>query len=130
LPAEISPELGEETLRMLFLGLVLAVAAVVVGTAVVMENSGTAGLTAFGNEVPGVTEQWQVFMAGAVVAIVFMAGVTVAALGFRRAMGIRRELRDLRDEHAESMQTLELEKRQLQRELAQARRNAPLRSSS
>ncbi|XVQ10854.1 hypothetical protein ACQP1W_51580 [Spirillospora sp. CA-255316] len=115
---------------MIFLGLVLAVAAVVAGVAVVMDNSGAAGLTTFGNEVPGVTAQWQVFMAGAVVAIVFMAGITVAAFGFKRAMGIRRELRDLRDEHAESMQTLELEKRQLQRELAQARRNAPLQSSS
>ena len=113
---------------MISLGLVLAVGAAVVGVAVVMENSEAAGLTAFGNEIPGVTAEWHVFVAGAVVAVAFVAGVTVAVLGLRRAVGIRRELRDLRDEHAETMQTLELEKRRLQQELAQARRNAPLHS--
>lgn len=109
---------------MIFLGLVVAVAAVAAGAAVVMENDGAVRLSAFGDTVPGVTEQWQVFMAGVVVAIVFMAGVTVAAFGFKRAVGVRRELRDLRDEREESLQTLELERRRLQQALAQARRGA------
>ncbi|TDC75285.1 hypothetical protein [Actinomadura sp. 7K507] len=43
-------------------------------------------------------------------------------LGFKRAMSMRRELRDLRDEHEESLQTLEMERRKLQQALAQARR--------
>ncbi|WP_242908482.1 hypothetical protein [Actinomadura terrae] len=107
---------------MIFLGLVIALAAVVVGAAVVLDGTGAAQLTLFGDSVPGVTEQWHVFMAGVVVAIVFMAGAGVAALGFKRVMGMRRELRDLRDEHAESLRTLELERRKLQQALAQARR--------
>jgi uncharacterized protein YlxW (UPF0749 family) len=107
---------------MIFVGLIVALAAVAVGVAVVLDNTGTAQMTVFGDEIPGVTAQWHVFMAGAVVAIVFMAGVMVATLGFRRAMNIRRELRDLRDEHEESLQTLEMERRKLQQALAQARR--------
>lgn len=108
---------------MIFLGLVVTLAAVVVGVAVVLDNTGEAQVTVFGDAVPGITEQWHVFMAGVVVAIVFMAGMTVLTLGFKRAVGMRRELRDLRDEHAESLQTLEMERRKLQQALAQARRN-------
>jgi hypothetical protein len=115
---------------MFFLGLVVAVAAVVVGTAVVSGNTEAADLTAFGGTIPGITEEWQIFMAGVVVAIAFLAGLTLATLGIRRSMGIRRELRDLRDEHEESLQTLEMEKRQLERELAQVRRNSPVRPST
>lgn len=107
---------------MIFLGLLVALAAGAVGVAVALDNPGAARLTLFGDEVPGITSQWQVFMAGAVVAIVFMAGMMVASLGLRRAMNMRRELRDLRDEHEESLQTLELERRKLQQALAQARR--------
>ncbi|MEU8344964.1 hypothetical protein SAMN05443665_104228 [Actinomadura meyerae] len=107
---------------MIFLGLIVALAATAAGVAIVLDNSGAARLTVFGDEIPGVTQQWHIFMAGAVVAIVFMAGVMVAALGFRRAMNVRRELRELRDEHEESLQTLELERRKLQQALAQARR--------
>ena len=107
---------------MIFLGLVVTLAAIVVGVAVVLENTGGAQVTVFGDTVPGITEQWHVFMAGAVVAIVLMAGLMVAALGFKRAMNMRRELRELRDEHEESLQTLEMERRKLQQALAQARR--------
>ena len=107
---------------MIFLGLVVTLAAIVVGVAVVLENTGEAQVTVFGDTVPGITEQWHVFMAGAVVAIVLMAGLMVAALGFKRAMNMRRELRELRDEHEESLQTLEMERRKLQQALAQARR--------
>lgn len=106
---------------MMFLGLAVALAAVVAGTAVVVDNTGKAELTAFGDTVPGITSEWQVFLAGAVVAIVFMAGITLAAFGFNRSARVRRELRDLREEHEESIHTLELEKRQLQRELARFR---------
>ncbi|MGP4022870.1 hypothetical protein [Actinomadura sp. 3N407] len=113
---------GEETLRMIFLGLIVTLAAIVAGVAVVLDNTGDAQVTMFGDSVPGITEQWHVFMAGAVVAIVFMAGMMVAALGFKRAVNMRRELRDLRDEHEESLQTLEIERRKLQQALAQARR--------
>ncbi|RSN70163.1 hypothetical protein [Actinomadura sp. WAC 06369] len=107
---------------MIFLGLVLVLAAVLAAVAVMLDNTGEAGLTAFGDSVPGVTEEWHVFMAGAVVAVVFMAGVMVAAFGFKHAIEMRRELRDLRDEHEESLQTLEMERRKLQQALAQARR--------
>lgn len=107
---------------MIFLGLLVALAAGAVGVAVVLDDPGAARLTVFGEEVPGVTSQWHVFMAGAVVAIVFMAGMMVASLGLRRSMNMRRELRDLRDEHEESLQTLEMERRRLQQALAQARR--------
>ncbi|MFA1546527.1 hypothetical protein [Actinomadura chokoriensis] len=107
---------------MILLGLIVALAAVVVGAAVVLDNTDNASVSAFGDEIPGITQQWHVFVAGAVVAIVFMAGVMVATLGLRRAMRVRRELRDLRDEHDESMQTLEMERRKLQQALAQARR--------
>jgi hypothetical protein len=107
---------------MIFLGVLIALAAGAAGVAVVLDNPGPARLTLFGDEVPGITSQWQVFMAGAVVAIVFMAGMMLATLGFRRAMSMRRELRDLRDEHEESLQTLEMERRRLQQALAQARR--------
>jgi uncharacterized protein HemX len=115
---------------MIVLGMVLAVAAVLFGVAVVVGNKEEAQLTAFGEIIPGITEEWQVFMAGAVVVVVCVAGVTLAMFGFRRSMGMRRELRELRDEHEESLQTLEMEKRQLERELAQVRRNAPIRTSN
>ncbi|GAA2150278.1 hypothetical protein [Actinomadura napierensis] len=107
---------------MIILGLVVTLAAIVAGVAVILGNTGEVHVTAFGHEVPGVTQEWHLFLAGAVVAIVFMAGAGVAALGFRRTMGMRRELRDLREEHEESLQTLEMERRKLQQALAQARR--------
>ncbi|WP_030163495.1 hypothetical protein [Spirillospora albida] len=107
---------------MIFLGLIVVAAAVVVGVAVVLENTGGVQLVLYGDAVPGVTAQWHVFAAGVVVAIVFMLGIGIAALGFKRTLGMRRELRDLRDEHEESLQTLELERRRLQQALAQARR--------
>jgi hypothetical protein len=113
---------------MIVMGLVLAVVAVLFGVAVVMGNEGEAQLTAFGGSVPGVSEEWQVFMAGALVTVACVAGITLAMFGFRRSMGMRRELRELRDEHEESLQTLETEKRRLEQELAQARRNSPVRS--
>jgi uncharacterized protein HemX len=109
---------------MIFLGLVLAAAAAVIGGTIVLDNTGAAELTAFGDTVPGVTSQWHVFLAGVAVAIVFMAGMMLATLGMGRAIRLRKEFRTLRDEHEESVTTMEMEKRQLQRELARARREA------
>jgi hypothetical protein len=107
---------------MIFLGLVVAAAAVGVGVTVVLDNTDTAQLTLFGETIPGITSQWHVFLAGAAVAVVFMSGMMVVILGVGRAIRVRRELRDLRDEHEESLTTLEMEKQHLQRELARARR--------
>lgn len=106
---------------MVFLGLVLAAAAVAIGVGVVLDGTESARLSVFGENVPGVTEQWQVFLAGAVVAIVFVAGMTVTFAGVGRFRRTRRDLRYLREEHAESLTTLEAEKRQLQQELARIR---------
>lgn len=108
---------------MIFLGLLVASVAIAAAVVIVIDNSGQAELTAFGEPVPGVTEQWHVFAAGAVVAIVLMAGLALAVFGFNRFLRTRRELRDLREEHEVSMTTLEMEKRQLQRELARVRRD-------
>jgi uncharacterized integral membrane protein len=106
---------------MIFLGLLVAAAAVGVGVSVVLDNTTEAQLTFLGHAVPGVTSMWHVFLAGAVVAVVFMSGMIVTVLGVGRAVRVRRELRDLRDEHEESLTTLEMEKRHLQRELARVR---------
>jgi uncharacterized protein HemX len=109
---------------MIFLGLVVAVAAVAVGVGVVLDNNGPAELTVYGQTVSGLSTQWQLFLAGAAVAIVFMAGMTIMTLGMGRSIRQHRELRDLRYEHTETMTTLEMEKRQLQRELARARQES------
>jgi hypothetical protein len=113
---------------MIFLGLLVAAAAVGVGVGVVLDNAADAQLTFLGQAVPGVTSMWHVFLVGAVVAVVFMGGMIVVMLGFGRAVRVRRELRDLRDEHEESLTTLEMEKRHLQRELARVRQQSPARA--
>ncbi|MFG1997984.1 hypothetical protein ACGFNU_02415 [Spirillospora sp. NPDC048911] len=106
---------------MVFLGLVLAVAAAVFGVGIALENSGPAELVVFGETVPGVTNVWQVFFAGVVVAVVFVLGLTFTFVGMGRMIRTRRDLRYLREEHEESLTTLEMEKRELQRELARIR---------
>ncbi|MBW8481932.1 hypothetical protein [Actinomadura parmotrematis] len=111
---------------MVIIGLLLAAAAVAVGVGIVMENSAPATLTAFGHTVPGVTAQWQVFFAGAAVAIVFILGTTTLFAGVGRRRRKRRDRRELRREREESLNTLEMERRRLQRELAGAR-SAPAR---
>ncbi len=110
---------------MIFLGLVVAAAAVGVSVGVVLDNTTTAKLTFLDYTIPGVNSMWHVFLAGALIAIVFMSGMIVAVLGIGRSVRVRRELRDLRDEHEESLTTLEMEKRHLQRELARVRRQQP-----
>ncbi|WP_207943691.1 hypothetical protein [Actinomadura sp. KC345] len=109
---------------MVFLGFLLVAAAIAAGVGVVLDNTGSADLVVFGQTVPGVSEQWQVFGAGAAVAIVFFLGMTLAFTGTARRIRVRRDLRDLRDEHEESLTTLVAEKRRLERELAQARQGS------
>ena len=106
---------------MVVLGIILAAAAVGIGVGVVAENSSVASLSVFGQQVPGVNTQAQVFIAGVIVAMFFMVGMTISALSLGRSMRVRRELRYLREEHRESLTELEMEKQQLQRELARVR---------
>jgi hypothetical protein len=115
---------------MIFLGLLVAAAAVGVGVGVVLDNAANAQLTFLGQAVPGVTSMWHVFLVGAVVAVVFMGGMIVVMLGVSRAVRVRRELRSLRDEHEESLTTLEMEKRHLQRELARVRQQSPAQAQA
>jgi hypothetical protein len=111
---------------MVFLGILIAGAAVGLGIAIVAENSTSASLSVFGQHVPGVTSDAQIFLAGAVVTIFLVIGLAIAVLALGRSMRNRRELRHLREEHEESMTALELEKKQLERELARARNGAAL----
>ncbi|GAA2428799.1 hypothetical protein GCM10010191_47430 [Actinomadura vinacea] len=110
---------------MIFIGLLLAAAAVTAGAGIVMANDGPAQLTAFGYAVPGVSTNWQVFLTGAAVAVVFMLGMIMTVAGFGRRLRNRRDLRYLREEQEESRTALETEKRRLQREIAQLRRGGP-----
>ena len=107
---------------MVFLGLVLTAVAVALGVDVVVENTAPTKLTVFGQAMPEVP-QGQVFIAGAGLAVILVAGLMIASLGMARAMRLRRELRVLREEAEESITTLEMQKRQLQRELANVRRD-------
>lgn len=109
---------------MVILGIVLAAAAVGVGIGIIAENSSPASIGIFGQHIPGVRTEGQIFAAGVLVAFVFMLGMALAFLTLSRALRVRRELRDLREEHRESISTLEMEKQQLQRELARARGDA------
>jgi uncharacterized membrane-anchored protein len=108
-----------------FLGILLATAAVAVAVAVIADNAGPASLSVFGQHVPGVTSNAQIFVAGLIVAIFFVIGLAISSLALGRSMRVRRELRDLREEREESLTTLELEREQFQRELARARGQSP-----
>ncbi|RAY14847.1 hypothetical protein DPM19_14110 [Actinomadura craniellae] len=107
---------------MLFLGLALTIAAIAIGVGVVLDNPDSAAISVYGEAVPGITSEWQIFLAGAVVATVFMIGATMTMFGLGRAVRRRHRLREMREEHEESMHTLELEKLRLQRELARVRK--------
>ncbi|MGH3374083.1 MAG: hypothetical protein ACRDP6_05045 [Actinoallomurus sp.] len=106
---------------MVFLGIVLAGIAVSVVVSIIAENSAPATLSVFGQHIPGVTSEAQVFVAGVIVTIFFVIGLAISSLSLGRSMRVRRELRELRDEHEESLSTLEMERQQFQRELARAR---------
>jgi Na+/melibiose symporter-like transporter len=109
---------------MVILGIILAGAAVCVAVGIIADNSAPATMTLFGQHVPGVTSQAQVFIAGVVIAIFFVIGLMLSYLSLARSMRVRRELRDLREEHEESLSAMEYERQQLQRELARARNSA------
>ncbi|MFC5180479.1 hypothetical protein [Actinomadura harenae] len=102
---------------MLFFGLILAAAVVAVAVAVVIFDTGPAHLTLFDQQVPGITSVWQVFLAGAVTAALFVVAMIMLWVGFGRMLTNRRDLRD-------SLTTLEMEKKELQEQLASARRGA------
>jgi hypothetical protein len=106
---------------MILLGIVLAGAAVAVVVGIIAENSTPASMSVFGQHVPGVTSEAQVFVAGVIVTIFFVIGLAISSLALGRSMRVRRELRELREEHEESLTTLEIERQQFQRELARAR---------
>ena len=106
---------------MIFIGLIVATLALTVAVGVVLENTSPTSLTVFGKAIPGITSQWQVFATGAAMAIVFMAGMMIVFFGIGRSLRRRQELRDLRDEREQSVHTLEMEKRRLQRALEHAR---------
>ena len=115
-----NPATGKD-IPLIFLGLIVAALAIVAAVGVILGNTSPASLTLFGKAVPGLTSQWQVFAAGAALAIVFMTGIMIAFFGIGRAFRLRQELRELRDEHEQSMHTLEMDKRRLQRALDHAR---------
>lgn len=108
---------------MAFIGLLLLAAAVAVAAGIIMDNTDPSHLTAFGQAVPGIHNEWQVFLAGAAVAVVFVVGVMLTFAGAGRILRARRDLRYLREEHEESLTTLEMEKRRLQHELARVRQS-------
>ena len=106
---------------MVFLGILLAGIAVSVVVSIIAENSAPASLSVFGQHVPGVTSEAQVFVAGVIVTIFFVIGLAISSLALGRSMRVRRELRELREEHEESLSTIEMERQQFQRDLARAR---------
>ncbi|MDN3354553.1 hypothetical protein [Actinomadura sp. DC4] len=108
---------------MILLGILLAGAAVCVAVGIVADNSAPATMSVFGQHIPGVTSEAQVFVAGIVVSIFFVIGLAIASLALGRSMRVRQELRDLREEREESLTALEMERQQLARELARARGN-------
>ncbi|GAA2119258.1 hypothetical protein [Actinomadura napierensis] len=110
---------------MAFIGLLLLAAAAIVAAGVVLDNTDPSHITAFGQAIPGIHNEWQVFLAGAAVAVVLVVGLMLTFVGAGRLLRARRDLRYLREEHEESLTTLEMEKRRLQQELARARQNGP-----
>ncbi|WP_245536932.1 hypothetical protein [Thermomonospora curvata] len=111
-------------MNMIFMGLFIAGAAIAAGIGAALANDAAAQLFVFGEPVPGVTTLWHVFLAGVIVATVFIAGLTLAVFGTYRYVRTKRELRYLREEHEESITALEMEKRHLERELARIRRES------
>ncbi|GAA4136613.1 hypothetical protein [Actinomadura keratinilytica] len=109
---------------MTFLGVLLIAVAAAVGVGVVLDNPGDTALTVFGTAVPGVHSQWHVFFAGALFAVVLIIGMVLTCMGTARTIRTRREVRALREEREESLTTLEMEKRRLERELARIRSGA------
>lgn len=106
---------------MVFVGIFLVVVAVGAGADILAGSTGAASLSVFGWRLPGVTTQADVFILGVVFTLILAVGVVVTVLGAGRLLRVRRELRALREGHQESLNSLEMEKRELERELARAR---------
>lgn len=106
---------------MVLLGIILAGAAVAVVVGIIADNSAPASLSVFGQHVPGVTSEAQVFVAGVIITIFIVIGLAISSLALGRSMRVHRELRELREEHEESLTALEMERQQFQRELARVR---------
>ncbi|MFB9839025.1 hypothetical protein [Actinoallomurus acaciae] len=110
---------------MVFVGVIVAVAAVVAGIEVIAQNSSSASLAFFGHQVPGVHTESQVFIVGIIVAFFAGGGLAMSWLSLLRRMRVRRELQDLREDRQETMAALVRKNQQLERELARARGGAP-----
>lgn len=106
---------------MVFLGVIVAVVAVVAGIELFVQNSSSASLSFFGHHIPGVHTEAQVLIVGAVVAFLVFVGFAMSVTALLRNLRVRRELHDLRDERQESIATLEMKNQQLQRELTRLR---------
>lgn len=109
---------------MVFLGIVVAVAAVAAGAGVIAGSSSPASLGVFGQHLPGVHTGAQAFILGAVAATLVIAGLAVSWLSLLRSLRVRRELGDLRDEREEAVSALMARNEQLARELSHARAGA------
>jgi hypothetical protein len=109
---------------MVVLGLLLLLAAGGLTAAVVTDNTDAVTVTAFEQSASGLT-LGGLFLAGVVTGAIAILGLTMmlAGLSRRRArrVGIKREMRDVRDER----ETLAEENARLRDELASARAAAP-----
>lgn len=110
---------------MIFLGIVFVALGAGGAAGVIAENANNSAaftLSIFGATFHGMSIT-EVFLTGAGVACLFLLGCGLTLAGVRRSVSLRRELRDLREQQDEGMQTLLAQKAQLERELERQRRN-------
>ena len=109
---------------MVVLGLLLLLGAGVLTAAVVMANTDTVAVSAFGESASGLTIGG-LFLAGAVTGAIAILGLSMILAGAsrRRArrVGLKREMRDVRDER----ETLAEENARLRDEIATSRSDQP-----
>lgn len=106
---------------MVFLGLFIVMAAILLGGELIRENSSSAHVTLFDSTVPFISTDAEVFAAGAAVSALFFIGLLIASRGVRRALRDGRDLDELRDDHAESVAMLIRENAGMRRELQRYR---------
>lgn len=111
---------------MVFVGVIVAIAAVVVGIELIVQNSSSASLSLFSHNVPGVHTEAHVLIVGMIVAFAVGAGFAASLASLLRNLRARRELHDLREEREESMAALEAKNQRLQSELARLRGGAEM----
>ena len=110
---------------MVFLGLILAAAAVAAGVGVLLDNNDPVTVSAYGQSVSGFTER-EIFVGGLVVASLFVLGWILIISGVRRHRRLKgdlNELDDLRENREAYIEALEAERVRLNRELNQARQD-------